>query len=201
MNDLFTGEWVRLRAPNPETDPQVMQSWHRDSEFFQLAYSRAANVWGARVLKERIERHTSYPEEPVFAIYTLADDQLIGQVGVEVIPPATDGEVWILIGDREYWGKGYGTDAMRLLLRYAFDELGLHRITLKTFSFNLRAIRSYEKVGFRWEGRTRGALNRLGQRWDQVWMGLTRREWELTSATANSAQEQQRATQDWGAES
>jgi RimJ/RimL family protein N-acetyltransferase len=84
----------------------------------------------------------------------------------------------ISLGDREYWGKGYGSDAMRLLLRYAFHELNLHRVSLNVFEYNPRAIRSYEKVGFVHEGRMRKFLNREGKRWDILYMGITRQEWE-----------------------
>lgn len=178
MNDLFTGQRVRLTATNPETDPPIMEKWHRDTEFFRLAYGRAAELWDDKKIKSRIEKHTSYPNEPTFAIHTLADDTLIGQIGIEILAPGMDAEVWILIGERDYWGKGYGTDAMRVVLAYAFRELRLHRVSLKTFEFNARAIRSYEKCGFRLEGKCREALNRMGRRWDEIWMGITRSDWE-----------------------
>ncbi len=177
-NKLFTGQLTRLAASNPETDPKIMAVWHRDSEFFRLAYGRIAQPWSEARLKERIEKYGGESDEPVFAIHTLADDKLIGQIGLWLGHPHGEGYVWILIGDREYWGKGFGTDAMRVLLCYAFQELNLHRVALRTFGFNTRAIRSYEKVGFVHEGRVRLALNRMGQRWDEIWMGILRSEWE-----------------------
>jgi len=94
--------------------------------------------------------------------------------------PHGDSFVWILIGERDYWGKGYGTDAMRVFMRYAFQEWNLHRLSLRVFGFNQRALRSYEKCGFVYEGVNRNALNKMGQRWDEVWMGITRGEWEKT---------------------
>lgn len=81
------------------------------------------------------------------------------------------------IGEREYWSKGYGTDAMNVILRFAFDELNLYRISLNVFEYNQRAIRSYEKVGFVVEGREREFLRRGGRRWDMIFMGLLREEW------------------------
>lgn len=81
------------------------------------------------------------------------------------------------IGEREYWSKGYGTDAMNVILRFAFDELNLYRISLNVFEYNQRAIRSYEKVGFVVEGREREFLRRAGRRWDMIFMGLLREEW------------------------
>ncbi len=181
MNNLFTGQLVKLAARNPETDPQVMAPWHRDSEFFQLAYGRIAEPWGVARLKERMERHSSDTDEIGFAIHSLADDKLIGEIGLWLLPPHGEGMVYIMVGERALWGKGYGTDAMRVLLRYAFTELNLHRVSLRTFGFNQRAIRSYEKCGFVLEGNSRRALNKLGTRWDEVWMGILRSEWQMAN--------------------
>lgn len=66
---------------------------------------------------------------------------------------------------------------MRLALRFAFMELNLHRVTLDVFEYNPRAIRSYEKAGFREEGRRRQLLLRNGRRWDEIEMGILREEW------------------------
>jgi RimJ/RimL family protein N-acetyltransferase len=86
--------------------------------------------------------------------------------------------VGIGIGEPDYRGKGYGTDAMRVILRFAFMELNLHRVSLDVFEYNPRAIRSYEKAGFVIEGRKRRVVNRDGRRWDDIYMGILREEWE-----------------------
>ncbi len=89
-------------------------------------------------------------------------------------------EAWlgVGIGEREYWGKGYGTDAVNILLRFAFQELNLNRVSLDVFEYNERAVRSYEKLGFQHEGRLRQLLNRFDRRWDLIYMGILRQEWE-----------------------
>ena len=66
---------------------------------------------------------------------------------------------------------------MNLLLRFAFTEVNLRRVTLAVFEYNPRAIRTYEKVGFRHEGRLRQFLNKEGRRWDMLFMGILREEW------------------------
>jgi RimJ/RimL family protein N-acetyltransferase len=66
---------------------------------------------------------------------------------------------------------------MKIVLRYAFAELNLHRVSLGVFEYNPRAIRSYEKAGFQHEGRARKHLNHEGQRWDIFFMGILREEW------------------------
>lgn len=67
---------------------------------------------------------------------------------------------------------------MRVLLRFAFQELNLHRVTLDVFDYNLRALRSYEKTGFKLEGRERGVIQRDGKRYNALAMGTLREEWE-----------------------
>jgi RimJ/RimL family protein N-acetyltransferase len=96
----------------------------------------------------------------------------------DAFSPHHNAVVSIGIGEREFWGKGYGTDAMNVLLRFSFRELNLHRVGLLTFSINPRAIRSYEKAGFVHEGKVRGAMRRYGKRCDFVVMGILRAEWE-----------------------
>ena len=94
-----------------------------------------------------------------------------------------DSVVSIALGEPEYWGKGLGTEAMRLCLRYAFTELNLDRVTLWVFGYNQRAIRSYEKAGFMKEGVIRGMLAREGQRHDVHIMGILREEWLAAEAS------------------
>jgi RimJ/RimL family protein N-acetyltransferase len=91
--------------------------------------------------------------------------------------PNRDAWVAIAIGERENWSKGYGSDAMRVLLRYAFSELNLNRVSLVVFGYNERAQRSYLKVGFKLEGRQRERVRRDGTRYDMVFMSVVRDEW------------------------
>ncbi len=88
----------------------------------------------------------------------------------------------MVLGEKEYWGKGYGTDAGSVVLRFAFHELNLHRVELETYSFNPRAMRCYEKLGFIQEGVRRKALYREGQYHDVHTLGLLRDEYESSSS-------------------
>lgn len=87
-------------------------------------------------------------------------------------------EVGIGIGEKAYWGKGYGREAMRLLLGYLFTEGGFQRVELDTWSGNTRAIRSYASCGFQVEGRLRRAELVEGTYYETVIMGLLREEWQ-----------------------
>ncbi len=105
----------------------------------------------------------------------LADEEqrLIGNCSLfDIDHMAGTAEVGILIGEKEYLGKGYGTEAMTLLCRYGFDALNLHVILLRYLSMNARAARSYAKVGFREMGRFRQSVLRMGKRYDMVYMDL-----------------------------
>jgi RimJ/RimL family protein N-acetyltransferase len=86
-------------------------------------------------------------------------------------------EFAILIGEKEYWGRGHGTEASRRVLAHAFDDLNLHRIYLSVLADNLRAIRLYEKLGFRQEGRQREAIYKEGAYRDVVLMAVLEQEY------------------------
>jgi len=180
-NYLLQGELVRLAAGNSETDAEGFARWTRDSEFMRLQDTWLARMWSAKKTKEEMQNwiESDKPNEYAFAIRTLAEERLIGDIELDGIN-WSNGNCWvgIGIGDREFWGKGYGTDAMRVILRFAFMELNLHRVSLDVFEYNPRAIRSYEKAGFKIEGCVRQALNRNGRRWDDIHMGILREEWE-----------------------
>ncbi|HSJ53585.1 MAG TPA: GNAT family protein [Anaerolineae bacterium] len=93
-------------------------------------------------------------------------------------------EVGLFIGLPELWDQGLGLDVLRTLLRFGFEQLNLHRISLRVFAENERAIHLYEKVGFRHEGRWREADFRHGRFHDILWMSILSREWAGQGADA-----------------
>ena len=187
--NLFHGSLVRLAAANPETDPEIMARWQRDTEYMRLLDTDPARPETAKEIKEWLEKDEG--KDFRFMIHALADDRLLGFVGL-FRPSWNNGDTYvgIGIGDRDDWGKGYGTDAMKLALRYAFTELNLHRVTLLVFEHNPRARRSYEKAGFVFEGRVRGDCHRDSQRLNTLWMGILREEWEKQNSQLQSSNPQ-----------
>ncbi|MBI5305857.1 MAG: GNAT family N-acetyltransferase [Chloroflexi bacterium] len=184
---LLQGERVRLAAANADKDAEVVAHWSRDSEYARLLDTDPATPRSTPQTKESIQKwmENDDPTSFGFMIRTLADDKLIGFVGLSGISWSSgDGWVGIGIGERDYWGKGYGTDAMRVLLRFAFTELNLHRVSLSVFGYNARAMRAYEKAGFRVEGRARELMRREGGRYDVIWMGILRAEWEVVNGNS-----------------
>jgi RimJ/RimL family protein N-acetyltransferase len=179
-DDIFRGERVRLATIEPEKDAKLMSAWQRDSEYSRLLDSDPARLWSAGQTKEWLEKQQEGDsfEGIVFMIRTIDENKAIGFVELDGIS-FHNGNSWIGIGigERGYWGKGIGTEVMRIIARYAFEELGLYRLTLNVFAYNTRAIRAYEKVGFVIEGRAAEVLHREGRRWDIVYMGLLREDW------------------------
>ena len=180
MKDLFRGSLVRLTMEEPDVRAKAEVRWQRDSEFHRLADGDPANMASEKKIKEWIEKRYDdgfKPERYPFSIYALSEDRLIGFIGLWADLVHSEGWVGIGIGEREFWGKGYGTDAMRLILQYAFTEVCLQRVSLALHAYNERGLKSYEKAGFRIEGRTRSDQHREGKRTDTLWMGILREEW------------------------
>lgn len=174
--NLFVGHLVRFTAPNPEADADIIARWWRDSEYARLQDSDPAYPHPTTEVRPRLERG---PDEDGFYFHfrPLDEERLLGFVGLWVNWRNRDAWLGVGMGNRSDWGQGYGTDAMRLAVRYAFTELNLHRISLTVLGTNPRAQRAYEKAGFVVEGRQRGLSHYDGQRVDEVYMGLLREEW------------------------
>jgi RimJ/RimL family protein N-acetyltransferase len=178
--NVFIGQLVRLAMVPPEEFAVMLARSGRDVEFKRLIDSEPLTLYSKEGIKKWFEQYSEkgLPEHAHFMIRTLEDDRLIGDVDLDGMRwSCRDCYVGIGIDDREFWGKGFGTDAMRLALRYAFTELDLQRVTLNVFEYNPRAIRSYEKVGFKHEGRQRFVIHRDGRRWDILYMGILKTEW------------------------
>ena len=190
MNDIFTGNLVRLSAFDPEEMSKAYVRWNLNSEYVRLLNSSARSLQSAKSNAKWMEKEAEElsPASYFFSIRTLAEDKLIGEIGLDVVNwPGRDAFVGLGIGETDYWSKGYGTDVMNVLLRFAFTEINLRRVTLTVFEYNPRAIRSYEKAGFRHEGHLRNYLNREGRRWNELYMGILREEWLERNSYAQNA--------------
>ena len=177
---LLTGQLVRLVALDPKRDAPLRVQWFGNSEFARMADSSPSPRLSQQGNQAWMEKHVEDVLAYEFAIETLSEHRNIGFINLDgdgIKSPHRDAFVGIGIGETDYWGKGYGTDALEVLLRSAFMELNLHRVSLSVFAYNPRGIRSYEKCGFRVEGRQRNRLNREGERYDMIFMGILRSEW------------------------
>jgi len=176
--NFMQGQHVRLVAHDPERDAKLTAKWRQNSEFTRLLDDDPAVMYSAKANQAWLEKHIEDFLEFEFIIQDLKTGSLIGFVELAGnMRFHQDAFVGIGIGDPDHWGKGYGTDAMAVILRYAFMELNLRRVSLNVFSYNQRAVRSYQKNGFVIEGVSKNMLERDGQFWDLIWMGILREEW------------------------
>ena len=115
-----------------------------------------------------------------FIIEAVEDDKNkpIGTIALHAISPKDHFAAFgIVIGEKDYWGKGHGTEAARLMTKCGFEQLNLHRIYSNVYSFNERSIRMHKSVGFKEEGRERQKAFINGQYYDDIFFGLLRNEW------------------------
>lgn len=176
FGNLFNGKLVRLAAWSKTEIAEAHSRWTHDAEFMRFQEVNPAIPRSAAYFERKKDKDD--PNSFWFAIRTLEDDKLIGYCLLWM--KWADQVAWlgIGIGEPEYRSKGYGTETVRLLLNYAFNELGVWKVQLAAVGDNARAIRAYEKAGFKLEVRQRAMTYRDGQRIDDVIMGVLRREWE-----------------------
>lgn len=182
MNNPLEGQLVRLTFANTDEVVQAWTKWDADTEFKRLLDDGLPRLMSPAQHRKQLDEEKPDDKNFFFAVRPLDSETKIGFTALWVNWPQRDAWVAIGIGERDFWGKGYGTDAMRLTLHYAFDELNLHRVTLTVWGVNERAIRSYEKAGFRREGVQRETMLREGRRVDTVLMGVLGAEWKVLRA-------------------
>jgi len=167
------GRQIRLRAIERSDIPTFVR-WLNDPEVIKnlllyLPISQAQEEQWFEDYLQDTNRH-------IFGIETL-EGKLIGNVALERVNwKDRCAELGIVIGEKDHWNKGYGTEAVRTLLGFAFREMNLHRVSLRVFDDNVRAIRCYEKCGFQQEGCLREAEFSNGRYRDELVMGILRSE-------------------------
>jgi RimJ/RimL family protein N-acetyltransferase len=174
--EALTGERVVLRRHLPE-NVRAFQRWYSDPEVVRLT-----RYQDGPMRRDEIDRFFAAralgPESLAMAIHVRDTDRLIGTCALSQLDSENGSALFhITIGEKDAWGRGYGTEATRLMVDHAFTGLGLHRVALTVFAFNERAVRSYRSVGFVVEGRAREAIWREGHWWDEISMSLLDSEW------------------------
>jgi len=115
----------------------------------------------------------------IFGIIDIQSEQLIGNCSLFKINHLNrKADFGIFIGDKKFWNKGYGTEAAKLILDYGFNILNLNNIMLEVFSYNKRAIKSYEKVGFKTIGKRRETLIIGSKKYDEIFMDILAKDFE-----------------------
>ena len=182
QTQLFEGSDIRFGPIDYEKDPQIEARWTHDSEFVRMMDIAPARPMSAAMIKKQYEKLEKQIDENknlyYFTVRSREDDGLIGKASIQWIEWAnSNGFLRIGIGDEADRRKGYGTQAMRMLLRFAFAELNLFRLSALVPEYNVAAIALLKKLGFVEEVRRRQLLERDGRRWDLLVFGLLKDEW------------------------
>ena len=170
---MYYGEKVCLRAYREEDIPKAT-SFVNDEELKKLLVTNIPfpmTLWEEEewIKSQKSNQDGSYN----FAIEDIETKKYIGGCGIqEVNWLSRVATVGIMIGDKEYWGKGYGTDAMKVLMNFIFNNMNIRKIRLSTFSFNMRARKSYEKCGFEVEGILKDEIFKDGKYYDEIIMSV-----------------------------
>jgi RimJ/RimL family protein N-acetyltransferase len=179
VDEMLKGEKVFLR-PVRRTDISLFLKWFNDPEVTQylgiyLPMTEMAEAKWIEGLTDRVGTDIALVIEAIEG----AGSKPIGNIGLHQLNPKDHFAIFgIAIGEKDYWSKGYGTEAARLILKYGFEQLNLHRISSNVFSFNERSLKLHRKVGFKDEGCQREAIFKNGKFADLMLFGLLRKEWE-----------------------
>jgi RimJ/RimL family protein N-acetyltransferase len=175
---LLQGSRVGLALMRREDIPAIAR-WNQDLEF-TASIGTPGEAHTLEMRQEAFDKGSRVtPGAVEFAVILLSTGGLIGFGGLFDITRAMTGTLFVGVGERALWGNGYGTEATRLICEYGFFFRSLHSIKVEVNGYNQRAIRLYERLGFRLAGRLRGIVMLNGNRYDQIIMDLLRVEFEL----------------------
>jgi len=182
QTQLYEGKDIRFGPIDYEKDPEVEARWTHDSDFLRMMDTAPARPMSAALVKKQYEKLEKQMEERknqyYFTIRARDDDRLIGKAMVQWIEWTNgNGYLRLGIGAAEDRGKGYGKQALQMLLRIAFAELNLFRVSALVPEYNTAAVALLKKLGFVEEVRRRQAVERDNKRWDLLVFGLLQAEW------------------------
>jgi RimJ/RimL family protein N-acetyltransferase len=160
-------------SPIDTNDAEKYVEWFNDLQIAEnlTFYSKVINVENEKTFLNKLSKEHSY------SIIDNDTNELIGNCSMHKLDNLNQtAEAAIVIGNKKYWNKGYGSEALSLLIDYGFKALNIHNIMLSVYSFNKKAIKSYEKVGFKIIGKRREALKRGKETYDIIFMDILDKE-------------------------
>ena len=177
---MLRGENVLLR-PIRRSDISCFLKWFNDPQIVQYLdmYLPMTEMSEEKFIEEL--GTTRAKSDIILVVEAIEGESTkpIGNCGLHSISPKDHNATFgIVIGEKDYWSKGYGVEAARLLINYGFQQLNLHRISSSAIVYNDRSIKLHKKLGFREEGRLRQAMFKNGQYHDRVEFGILREEWK-----------------------
>lgn len=186
---MLTGKLVVLRAIERD-DLKLIHKWQNDEEIMRLARSQPDHSISMEALTAELEKDLKGEETGIrrFAIQEKSSSRLIGWGSLTISRWAkryTTADLGLLIGEKEFWRKGYGTEVVSLLLKEAFEQLNLHRLGWWTYAENKGSISLAKKMGFKEEARLRETVFFDNQYHDTVVLGLLKNEYEHSGDLGN----------------
>ena len=175
--DLLKGDEIELVALAPTHASAIVQ-WFHNAEFMRSYSSATALPKTEEDVLQIIEKYRRSETQCMFGLQRRTDHLLVGMGGFDKISWRNGVGFLALAIDPQHWAKGYGTETLQLLLRFAFMEINLHKVQLTVFAYNERALALYSRAGFVREGTYREFIRRDGQRFDMILMGLLESEWQ-----------------------
>jgi RimJ/RimL family protein N-acetyltransferase len=182
---MFKGKQVTLRAVEQDDIPEILRHFN-DIEVRRFLHmiipvsAEEEEKWIQSITRQR-KAGTAY----LFAIELQKPKRFLGVCGLHRVDAINrSAELGIAVQNKRYWGKGLGTEAIRLLVDFGFKVINLHRIYLTVFEDNLRAQRLYEKIGFTKVGRQRECIIRFGKYFDLYLMDLLKEEYGQLHSTS-----------------
>lgn len=173
---MYTGEKVRLREYRRE-DINIRLSYINDPEIEKLLVAETPYPVTLNEEEKWFESISAFKDTYRFAIETIEDSEYIGECSISNVDWKNSvAAVGIFIGKKKFWGKGYGKDAMKTLISFIFMQMNINKVRLNVYSFNERAIKCYEKCGFKTEGILREEMYRDGKYYDTIAMGILRKD-------------------------
>ncbi|HEY9187577.1 MAG TPA: GNAT family protein [Ignavibacteria bacterium] len=156
-------------SPIDRADVEEFTKWVND-----LEVTRTLSIFNLNINYDvELDIIDKISKDHNYSIIDIKNDKLIGIVGLSNIDYLhRTAEIGIFIGDKSYWNKGYGEEAMKLLLKYSFSYLNLRNVMLRVYSYNHSAIKCYEKIGFKMIGKRRNAIQFDMKEHDIIFMDI-----------------------------
>lgn len=174
---FITGEKVYLRGIEESDAEGPYLDWLNDVEVTRFLETAGRFPTSKESLLDYIRSMTRSDQDILFAIHDVATDEFIGTSHLGPINWVTGiSPMGIMIGNKKFWGKSYASEAIKLVVDYAFRRLNLHKVSAGVAAINQGSLKAFEKAGFKVEGQAKSQVLLNGEYYDSQYLGLTKQD-------------------------